>query len=226
MKTSENGINKIKSEEGLVLKAYKCQAGKATIGYGHTNGVQMGQKITPEKAEEFLREDLKGAERAVNKVNKEKGYNLNQNQFDSLVSFTFNTGVGHLKTLTQNRTKSQLTEGMKLYNKAGGKVSKGLKKRRNMEINLFNTPTKNSCNSNTTTKTNISHSNPSNTLSFIERTNSYTNQLNSINTHQNDFSPKIISRSNSYYGRQSNTGGAYFFPKKDGFSFGIICSIF
>ena len=219
MRTSQNGINKIKSAEKLVLKAYKCQAGKPTIGYGHTNGVKMGQKITPKKAEEFLREDLKYAENSVNKVNKEKGYNLNQNQFDSLVSFTFNTGAGRLKTLTQNRTKSQLTQGMKLYNKAGGKVSNGLINRRNMEINLFNTPIRNFGNNN------INHSYRPSTPSFIERTNSYTTQLNHINTN-NIFNTGSINSSNSFYRRQSQAGSTYFLPKKEGFSTGFDCSIF
>ena len=57
MKTSQNGINKIKKYENLKLKAYKCSAGKPTIGYGHTKEVYMGQTITKEKAEEFFRED-------------------------------------------------------------------------------------------------------------------------------------------------------------------------
>ena len=72
MKTSQNGINKIKKYENLKLKAYKCSAGKPTIGYGHTKEVYMGQTITKEKAEEFFREDLKGPERYVNEVNKNK----------------------------------------------------------------------------------------------------------------------------------------------------------
>ena len=197
MKTSQNGINKIKKYENLKLKAYKCSAGKPTIGYGHTKEVYMGQTITKEKAEEFFREDLKGPERYVNEVNKNKKYNLNQNQFDSLVSFTYNAGPKNLKTLTQNRTKAQLPNGMKLYNKVGKKVIKGLVNRRQDEINLFNQPMGNNIN--------INHSNPirnnpchynsntynSNNHSFVHRTNNYTSNLNrpiNINTNNSFFS--------------------------------------
>ena len=197
MKTSQNGINKIKKYENLKLKAYKCSAGKPTIGYGHTKEVYMGQTITKEKAEEFFMEDLKGPERYVNEVNKNKKYNLNQNQFDSLVSFTYNAGPKNLKTLTQNRTKAQLPNGMKLYNKVGKKVIKGLVNRRQDEINLFNQPMGNNIN--------INHSNPirnnpchynsntynSNNHSFVHRTNNYTSNLNrpiNINTNNSFFS--------------------------------------
>ena len=197
MKTSQNGINKIKKYENLKLKAYKCSAGKPTIGYGHTKEVYMGQTITKKKAEEFFREDLKGPERYVNEVNKNKKYNLNQNQFDSLVSFTYNAGPKKLKTLTQNRTKAQLPNGMKLYNKVGKKVIKGLVNRRQDESNLFNQPMGNNIN--------INHSNPirnnpchynsntynSNNHSFVHRTNNYTSNLNrpiNINTNNSFFS--------------------------------------
>ena len=197
MKTSQNGINKIKKYENLKLKAYKCSAGKPTIGYGHTKEVYMGQTITKKKAEEFFREDLKGPERYVNEVNKNKKYNLNQNQFDSLVSFTYNAGPKNLKTLTQNRTKAQLPNGMKLYNKVGKKVIKGLVNRRQDEINLFNQPMGNNIN--------INHSNPirnnpchynsntynSNNHSFVHRTNNYTSNFNrpiNINTNNSFFS--------------------------------------
>ena len=197
MKTSQNGINKIKKYENLKLKAYKCSAGKPTIGYGHTKEVYMGQTITKKKAEEFFREDLKGPERYVNEVNKNKKYNLNQNQFDSLVSFTYNAGPKNLKTLTQNRTKAQLPNGMKLYNKVGKKVIKGLVNRRQDEINLFNQPMGNNININ---HSNPIHNNPchynsntynSNNHSFVHRTNNYTSNLNrpiNINTNNSFFS--------------------------------------
>ena len=58
MKTSENGINTIKKYEGLKLKAYKDAVGKPTIGYGHTKDVKMGQEISWEQAEKYLKEDL------------------------------------------------------------------------------------------------------------------------------------------------------------------------
>ena len=84
MRTSQNGINLIKRFEGCRLTSYKCPSGKWTIGYGHTNGVKQGQKITKIKAEEYLKNDLKAFENAVEKMVKVP---LNQNQFDALVSF-------------------------------------------------------------------------------------------------------------------------------------------
>ena len=96
MKTSNNGIELIKRHEGLRLNAYKCTSGKLTIGYGHTKGVKIGQTITKEEAERLLREDLIVAENEINRHN----LNLNQNQFDALVSFVFNVGIGNFQTST------------------------------------------------------------------------------------------------------------------------------
>ena len=111
---------------------------------------------------------------------------------------------------------------MKLYNKAGGKVSQGLINRRKMEVDLFMSPIGSSNNINN--NNNVIHSHRP---SFIDRTNSYTQNLNRINASETNFyRPNVMNRSNSYYGRQSGNTGAYFFPKKDGFSFGIACSIF
>lgn len=215
METSKEGMEKIKREESFRPNAYKCSSGVPTIGYGHTKNVKMGQRITKSQADEYFKEDLKVFENEVNKINRTKGYNLNQNQFDSLVSFGFNAGIGNLRKLTQNRTKSQLPEGMKLYNKGGGKVKRiipGLENRRKREVDLFNTP--------------IGNNRP-NHSSFIDDTNSYTDKLNRMALNKcNSFSQNTINRSNSFYAPKSNTGGAFFYPKKDGFSIGFVCSIF
>ena len=90
MRTSDVGIALIKKYEGLRLKAYKCPAGVWTIGYGHTRGVQPGDRITPEQAEEYLREDLKDCEQDVMDLVE---VFINQNQFDALVSFVYNVGA-------------------------------------------------------------------------------------------------------------------------------------
>ena len=58
MKLSQNGVNLIKNFEGYREKAYKCSAGKLTIGYGHTDGVYEDQTITKEQAENFLKKDV------------------------------------------------------------------------------------------------------------------------------------------------------------------------
>lgn len=134
---SNNGINLIKTFEGCRLTAYQDSAGVWTVGYGHTLGVTNGQTITQALAEAYLKADCAAAEQAVNSYNAK--YNWNQNQFDALVSFTFNCGTGNLKTLTANgtRTIAEISAKITAYNKAGGKVLQGLVKRRAAEKELF-----------------------------------------------------------------------------------------
>ena len=140
MKTSSKGVSLIKSFEGCRLKAYKCPAGVWTIGYGHTAGVKEGDTITQAQSDEYLRNDLAKYEKAV--MNYDGIYCFNQNQFDALVSFTYNCGARNLKNLTQSgkRTIAQISEKILLYNKAGGVVLRGLQRRRSAEKELFDTP--------------------------------------------------------------------------------------
>ena len=136
MKTSQNGINLIKQFEGCRLSAYKPVAAEKyyTIGYGHYGAdVSSGMKITQDQAENYLRADLAKYESAVNST----GLKLNQNQFDALVSFTYNYGAGNLKKLIANRNLSQIADALLLYNKGSGKVLPGLTKRRKAERELF-----------------------------------------------------------------------------------------
>lgn len=134
---SNNGINLIKTFEGCRLTAYQDSAGVWTIGYGHTSGVTKGQTITQAQADAYLKTDCATAATAVNSYNSK--YNWNQNQFDALVSFTFNCGTGNLKTLTANgtRTIGEISKQITAYNKAGGKVLQGLINRRAAEKELF-----------------------------------------------------------------------------------------
>ena len=133
MQISKKGINLIKSFEGCRLASYKCPAGVWTIGYGHTSGVKEGQIITQEQADNYLKSDLEKYEKYVEAT----GLQLNQNQFDALVSFSYNCGNGNLKTLIKNRSLEQIAEALLLYNKAGGKVLAGLTRRREAERDLF-----------------------------------------------------------------------------------------
>lgn len=135
MKISQNGIDLIKKYEGLRLEAYLCPAGVWTIGYGHTSGVKKGMKITTEQAEEYLRQDIAKHEKKVSYYN--YIYHWNQNEFDALVSFSFN--IGSIKQLTKSGTRSRVTISKKIleYNKGGGKVLNGLVKRRKDEQALF-----------------------------------------------------------------------------------------
>ena len=140
MKTSSKGVSLIKQFEGCRLKAYKCPSGVWTIGYGHTAGVKQGDVITQQTADDYLRNDLTTYENAVLKY--DNIYHFNQNQFDALVSFTYNCGAGNLKSLTQSgkRTIAQIGEKLLLYNKAGGVVLRGLQRRRAAEKELFDNP--------------------------------------------------------------------------------------
>src|SRR5690349_12958929 len=98
MKISKKGLDLIKSFEGLELKAYEDSVGVLTIGYGSTGShVKQGMVITKEQAEELLKRDVSRFERGVNDLVKVP---LTQNQFDALVSFSFNIGLGNLKSST------------------------------------------------------------------------------------------------------------------------------
>jgi GH24 family phage-related lysozyme (muramidase) len=142
-KSSDRGKAIIKEFEGFRAIAYLCQAGVWTVGYGTTriNGklVTESVKITTEEAELFLEQDLKAFEDAVNQ---NVTVELNQNQFDALVSFVYNVGVGNFKksTLLKKLNASKKTEAADEFlkwNRAAGVVSKGLTKRRKAERELF-----------------------------------------------------------------------------------------
>lgn len=133
MKISNKGIELIKQFEGCVLHAYKDPIGVWTIGYGHTVGVKKGQVLTQKQADEFLKNDLVIYEKHVDRTK----LSLNQNQYDSLVSFTYNCGVGSLQMLVKGRTLTEIGNALLLYNKAGGRVLNGLVRRRKAEQDLF-----------------------------------------------------------------------------------------
>ena len=139
LKTSSKGLELIKQFEGCKLKAYLCPAGVWTIGYGHTATAKQGMTITQAKAVELLKSDLARFEASVNAYVKVP---INQNQFDALVSFSFNVGSGALKSSTllrklNARDYNGAAEEFKRWNKAGGKVLAGLVKRREAERALF-----------------------------------------------------------------------------------------
>lgn len=138
MKTSVTGISLIKEFEGCRLTAYQCAAGVWTIGYGHTKNVVSGMTISQPEAESFLRDDLIIYETYVNGLLSH--YPLNQNQFDALVSFTYNCGYGNLINLTKTNTRTlgQISESMLNYTKAAGITLPGLIRRRLAEVSLFN----------------------------------------------------------------------------------------
>ena len=134
MNISENGKNLIKKYEGCKLTAYKCPAGVWTIGWGHTKTAKAGMVITQEEADRLFNEDIKKYE-----IHVQKYKNLNQNQFDALVSFCYNCGAGALADVMSS---NNITATMMLYVNASGKRLEGLVKRRTEEVALYNKPVK------------------------------------------------------------------------------------
>ena len=139
MKTSEVGVELIKEFEGCKQVAYQDSVGVWTIGYGHTKDVYEGQLAIKKTIEKWLQEDLEEFESYVSKLVKVE---LNQNQFDALVAWTYNLGPTNLKESTMLRKLNygdyeSVPDEMRRWNKAGGEVLNGLVRRRDAEANLF-----------------------------------------------------------------------------------------
>jgi lysozyme len=145
MKTSQQGLDLIKHYEGLRLKPYRCPAGLWTIGYGHLigNGSVLpdswNRTFSVAEANALLVTDVIRFERGVTRYCPVK---LSQGQFDALVSFCFNLGLGTFQRSTIRQAllrgdKITAIESLLKYNKAGGKVLKGLDNRRKDEAALF-----------------------------------------------------------------------------------------
>ena len=145
MRTGKPGLEIIKHFEGFSPDPYLCPANVATIGYGATYGfdhkrITMDHRpISLEEGEALLAQELQSVERSVRRLVRVA---LTQNQFDALVSFTFNLGSGRLQSST---LRSKLNRGdyegasleLPKWRKAGGRVLAGLVKRRFSEQKLF-----------------------------------------------------------------------------------------
>lgn len=148
MRTSTEGIALIQHFEDLRLDAYRCAAGVWTIGWGHTGpDVRPGMRITRERADELLAQDLAQFERDVASL---VTVELRQCQFDALVSFAFNVGsdiddddiaegLGD-STLLRLVNASDFTRAQGEFRKwvySRGKVLRGLVRRRAAEAAMF-----------------------------------------------------------------------------------------
>ena len=137
MHISDKGIHFIIKEEGLRLKAYRCQAGVWTIGVGHTAGVKKSDTITKEQAYELLKRDLKAFEDILNKNIQVQ---LKQHEFDALMSFVFNIGAGAFKKSTllkKLNNNEDITGEFEKWKYGGGRVLPILVARRKRELILF-----------------------------------------------------------------------------------------
>jgi len=136
---SDRGLDLLKEFEGVRLRAYRDPVGVWTIGYGHTLTVYQGMSITQAEAERLLRQDLERFEKAVRD---RVIVPINQNQFDALVSFAFNVGVGAfrkstlLKELNRGNYESAKNE-FKRWVHGGGRRLPGLVRRRDHEAEMF-----------------------------------------------------------------------------------------
>lgn len=149
MEISQSGLDFIKRRESLRLKAYRDIAGVWTIGYGTIvvkgRAVRPGQTCTEPQAEEYLRDDCAEFVETVNKAL--VGMPVTQNQFDSLVSLSYNIGSGGflsstlLKVLRSGGvvTQDHFTRWSKVRDPRTGQLvmSRGLYNRRVMEWQMF-----------------------------------------------------------------------------------------
>jgi lysozyme len=145
MKIGNKGLRLIKEFEGCKLTSYKCPAGVWTIGIGSTrysdgSAVKQGQTLVNEEAALLLlSKTLTSYEHAVNAIK----VDLTQNEFDALVSLTYNIGAGNLASLTLVKMlkagdpKSEIAQQFLRWDKANGKPLAGLTRRRNAEAELF-----------------------------------------------------------------------------------------
>lgn len=152
---SEDGIELVKRFEGLhkkqddgMVAAYRCPAGKWTIGYGSTKGIRSGMKMTEAECEQRLIHDLKDAEA---EVKRSVSVPLTQGQYDALVSFVFNCGSGNFRSSTLLKKLNQglyndVPHQIMRWNKArvDGKLTvlNGLTRRRAAEGAIFSSDAK------------------------------------------------------------------------------------
>jgi len=145
MRISDEGIKLIKHFEGVRNRPYRDVIGLYTVGCGHLigDGKQLPESwdrtFTGEEIDALLRKDLSRFERSIRMLVKVP---LRQCEYDSICSFVFNLGAG---TLQRSTLRQKLNRGDKKgaakeilkYCRAGGKIIKGLQRRREAEYNLF-----------------------------------------------------------------------------------------
>ena len=146
MKLDENGYKLLQEFEGLSLVPYKCSAGVATIGYGATFYPSL-KKVTMQDAPislataKWMLKEI--ADKFAVDVDKMIKSNINQNQFNAIVSIAYNIGLAGLakssllKKVNANPNDPTIRNSFLVWNKGGGKVLAGLTKRRTKEANLY-----------------------------------------------------------------------------------------
>ena len=142
MKINDEGLELVKHYEGFRNKAYLCPVGVWSIGYGTTRGVEPGDSVTRQEAEDMLMADIRRFEREVKTLIRVP---INENQFSALVSFAYNLGADNLRKSTlrafvnRGDYSGAATEFLRWVH-AGGKEMPGLLARRKAERALFLKP--------------------------------------------------------------------------------------
>lgn len=139
MQTSEKGKEFIKHFEGCKLEAYQCSGDVWTIGCGHTRGVEEGDKISKKQADALLSADIEMVETHVQRL---ITVDLDQSQWDAIVSWCFNLGCGNLRASTMLQVINsgeldKVSEQIIRWDKVGKKAVAGLTRRRKAEADLF-----------------------------------------------------------------------------------------
>ena len=133
---SQNCVDLIKHYEGFRDTAYLLEGEtNYTIGYGHSGAdVKAGQTITKEAAERLLIADIEGCCKFV----LDQDLDLNQNELDALVSFTYNLNPSNLRKLVKDRTKEEIADHITAYTGSASESNRrGLEKRRASELKLY-----------------------------------------------------------------------------------------
>lgn len=148
MKINQATVELVKEFEGFSAKAYKCPAGIWTIGYGTTAAAGVG--ITPKEGMTISQSDAEGylhgaLEKFASQIEDAITAPINENEFGAFVSLAYNIGPGAFKKSSALSSfnagdKAKSAKAILLWNKAGGKVLKGLTRRREAERKLFLTP--------------------------------------------------------------------------------------
>lgn len=130
-------IERIKVWEGFKAKAYRCAAGRLTVGYGHTGAdVAEGMTVTRAEADAMLRNDLASVEQWLNGLTGQAGVRLDRWEYDAVVSLVFNIGRGNFerstlwRKLREECDRSEVAAEFDRWVYAGGRRLKGLEKRR------------------------------------------------------------------------------------------------
>jgi lysozyme len=143
---SKAGIALIKHHEGVRNRPYRCPANLFTVGVGHLIGdgkslpESWNRTFTMEEIDGLLKSDLRRFELGVHKML--PNVPLRQHEFDAIISFCFNLGLGCFQRSTLRQAllrgdKKAAMESLVKYCRAGGKILRGLQTRRLDEKALF-----------------------------------------------------------------------------------------